>query len=175
MWMQAIGSWPSSYVYSAYIDDRPAADVSHLIEDSRPLLRVFSWIPRQMPATCHWRCLFWHREHNFPLERPVITWTDLDHLDSNRPYVTAELSLTIATTFELYQLCWILTEFEKLTDMSRWIQTALVVIIFSSQSQKSRSVICAYMFWPRCIEFVRGSVKVCFFPIFLIFGMKDIV
>ena len=90
MWMQVIGSWPSSYVYSAYIDDRPAADVSHLIEDSRPLLRVFSWIPRQMPATCHWRCLVWHREHDFPLERPVIAWTDLDHLDSTTPYVTAE-------------------------------------------------------------------------------------
>ena len=83
-WMQAIGSWPSSYVYSAYIDDRRAADVSHLIADSRPLLRVFSWLPRQMPATCHWRCLFWHRDHDFPLERSVIAWTDLDHFDSNR-------------------------------------------------------------------------------------------
>jgi len=93
--MQAIGSWPSSYVYSAYIDDRPAADVSHLLVDGRPLLRVFSLMPRQIPATCHWRCLFWHGEHDFPLERPVMAWIDLHHLDSVTPYVTAECRLPL--------------------------------------------------------------------------------
>ena len=83
--MQAVGSWPTSYVYSAYIDDRRARDVSELFPDSRPLLRVFAWMPRHLPATCNWRCLFWHRNQDFPLERPVISWTDLDHYDSNKP------------------------------------------------------------------------------------------
>ena len=93
--LQPIGGWPYSYVYSAYIDDRRARDLSQLVvvhrqsEPSRPaapvaaVLRVFAWVPRYMPADCPWRCLYWSRRHQLPLERPVIAWTDLNHFDSN--------------------------------------------------------------------------------------------
>ena len=86
--LQAAGSRPSAYVYSAYVDDRRAPDVSQLFVDSRPVLRVFAWMPRHRPATCSWHCLFWHRERDFPLERPVIAWTDLNYFDTNYTYAT---------------------------------------------------------------------------------------
>jgi len=102
--LQSIGSWPYSYVYSAYIDDRPAPDLSQLHHDvthrhqsqaqgqgqghAGAVLRVFAWVPRHMPAGCSWLCLFWRKDHELPLERPVIAWTDLDHYDKHRKYVS---------------------------------------------------------------------------------------
>ena len=84
-----IGSWPNSYVYSGYIDDRPSPDVSGLLPlEGLPVLRVLAWVPRRLPVSCSWSCLFWQRHHVLPLERPIIAWTDLNHFDSNYTYVS---------------------------------------------------------------------------------------
>ena len=96
MSMQEVGRGLVSYVYSAYIDDRRAPDVYKVIPDCRPLLRVFVHIPLSTPATHHWRCLFWRRAHQFPLERHLISWSYL-HSDVKK---TKYYSLFIAISWD---------------------------------------------------------------------------
>jgi len=94
--MQAIGNVTSSYVYSAYIDDRRTSDVSKLFTDMIPFVRVFAWVPRHVHAARpHWRCIYWRTDNQFPLEQPVIAWTDLNILEPFLPYVKCILTKSV--------------------------------------------------------------------------------
>lgn len=80
--LQIIGTGRGrSYVYSAYLDDRPTArDVpnsSHL-----PVIRVFGYIPLKVQPTQSWKCLLWYPHNgNAPVVTDVyaLTYMDVDY------------------------------------------------------------------------------------------------
>jgi len=71
----------SSYVYSAYLDDRLAPDVD---SKALPVVRVFTGLPRNAigQARRNWYCVFWYNAVDLPLVMPVAGITDLDVLDT---------------------------------------------------------------------------------------------
>jgi len=71
-----------SYIYSAYVDSRPAPDVKSAW---LPVLRVFTWFPRHgVTVTQQWRCVLWDETLRQPVDSvAVAAWTDLNKFDSS--------------------------------------------------------------------------------------------
>jgi len=73
----------SSYVYSAYLDDRLAPDIDL---KALPVVRIFTALLRSATdeARRSWQCAFWYNMTDLPLVMPVAGITDLD--DNTKAY-----------------------------------------------------------------------------------------
>lgn len=73
-----------SFVYSAYIDDRPAPDVNL---KELPVVRILAAIPRGDVRNGRklFRCIFWFENKDWSVETHVIRITDMNKFDQKLP------------------------------------------------------------------------------------------
>lgn len=68
----------SAFVYSAYIDDRPARDLTS--KTIGVVFRIFVYFVRTIDVQQKWRCLLWSEDKEMPVIAPISRVTDLNSM-----------------------------------------------------------------------------------------------
>jgi hypothetical protein len=68
----------SAFVYSAYIDDRPAKDFTPDPHGKVAVVRIFAYFLRTIDVHRKWKCVFWYGEQDQPIAVNISNVTDLN-------------------------------------------------------------------------------------------------